>query len=263
MVGGWGWGIGLGLGVDRGALVGDFSHIAVDMVSSVLHMLDPTVRESNRVRARDNTVGITCLGGVKVGLGVVIGDTVCVGVRLRGLLDSWVICWGSVHNRGSMNHRGSVIRRGGGMVHHRGSRVCWSRGMMHHWRHWAIGWSGMVDSMRHRMVHGMGHRVVHCVWHRVVDSMGHRVGNWMSNKTMVGNRVREVANLLDQRAGKGCCQQRGENESLEKSVVSNRKTGIPHWVFKITSHSHYLYLHFVLSRGAELDWGCDVGGVVI
>ena len=226
MVGG-GWCVWLGFGVDRGALVGDLSHIAVHMVSSVLHVLDPAIREGHRVRARDDTVGITRLGGIEVSLGVVVGDTVGVGVRLGGLLDVdnrvSVIGRGSVDNRGSMNHRGSVIRRSGGMVYHRGSMVCRSRGMMYHWS-WAIGWSSMVDSMRHRMVNSMSNRMVHCVWHRVVDGMGYRVGdvvgNWMTNEAMVSNRVRQVGNLLDEGAGRSCRQQRGEDESLEKSVVS-------------------------------------------
>ena len=235
MVGG-GWCVWLGLGVDRGALVGDLSHIAVHMVSSVLHVLDPAVRESHRVRARDNTVGITSLGGVEVSLGVVVGDTVGVGVRLRGLLDVDNRSRGI--GRGSVDNRGSMICRSGSMVYHRGGMVCRSRGMMYHWS-WAIGWSSMVDSMRHRMVNSMSNRMVHCVWHRVVDGMGYRVGyvvgNWMGNETMVSNRVRQVGNLLDEGAGGSCRQQRGEDESLEKSVVRNLSFSL-----KFTSHSHYL-----------------------
>ena len=217
MVGGLGGDVRLGLGVDGGALVGDLGHVAVDVISSVLHGLDPAVGKGDLVRTGDNTVGIAGLGSVEVGLGVVVGNTVGVGVRLRGLLD--------VHNRGRGIGRGSVDNRGRGMVYDRGSVVGRSRGMVYHWGHWAIGWSSMVNSMRHRMVDGMGNRMVHSVWHRVVDCVGHRVGNmvgyWVGNKTMVGNRVRQVGNLLDQRAGRGCRQQRGEDESLEKSLVSN------------------------------------------
>ena len=247
MVGGWG--IWLGLGVDRGALVGDLSDVAVNMVSSVLHVLDSTIRESHRVRSRDDTIGITSLCGVEVSLGVVIGNAVGVGVRFRSLLDvsnrGSVVGRGSMDNRGSMNHRGSMICWSGGMVYHRGSMVCRSRGMMYHWRHWAIGWSGMVDSMRYRMVHSMCNRMVHSVWYRVVDGMGHRVGymvgNWVGNETMMGNRVRQVANLLDYGAGRSCRQQRGEDESLENRLSvtchSPRKTEIPDWVFK-SLHIH-------------------------
>ena len=228
-----GWGIWLGLGVDRGTLVGDFSDVAVHMVSSVLHMLDPTIREGYRVRSRDDTVGIARLSGVEVGFGVVVGDTVGVGVRLWGLFD--------VDNRGRSIGRGSVDNRGS--MNHRGSMVCRSRGMMYHWSHWAIGWSGMVDSMRHRVVNSMGNRMMHSVWHWVVDGMGHRVGNmvgsmvgnWVGNKTMVSNRVRKVGNLLDQGTGRSCHQQRGEDESLEKSVVSDLSFSEFHPIFKITS----------------------------
>ena len=75
MVGGLGSDVGLGLGVDRGALVGDLSDVAVDMVGSVLHGLDPTVGKGDLVRSRDDTVGIAGLSGVEVGLGVVIGNS--------------------------------------------------------------------------------------------------------------------------------------------------------------------------------------------
>ena len=242
MVGGLGGDVGLGLGVDGSALVGDLSDVAVDVVSSVLHGLDPAVGKGNLVRSRDDTVGIASLSGVEVGLGVVIGNTVGVGVRLRGLLDVDNRSRGI--GRGSVDNRGSMIRRSRGMVYHRGGMVCRSRGMMYHWS-WAIGWSSMVDSMRHRMVNSMSNRMVHCVWHRVVDGMGYRVGdvvgNWMTNETMVSNRVRQVGNLLDEGAGRSCRQQRGEDESLENRLSvtchSPRKTEIPDWVFK-SLHIH-------------------------
>merc|ERR1740123_109151 len=118
MVGGLGGDIGLGLRVDRGALIGDLSHVAVDMISSVLHGLDPAVGKGDGVRAGHNTIGIARLSGVEVGLGVVVGNTVGVGVRLRGLLHvhdrGSVVGRGSVHNRGSVDNRGrGVIGRGG------------------------------------------------------------------------------------------------------------------------------------------------------
>merc|ERR1740123_499834 len=119
MVGGLGGNIWLGLRVDRGALIGDLSHIAVDMISSVLHGLDPAVGKGNGVRAGHNTIGIAGLSGVEVGLGVVVGNTVGVGVGLRGLLH--------VHDRGSVVGRGSMDNRsrgvGRGSVHDRGGVV--------------------------------------------------------------------------------------------------------------------------------------------
>ena len=122
MVSGLGGDIGLGLGVDRGALVGDLSDIAVDVVGGVLHVLDPAIWKSHRVGTRDNTVGISGLSSVEVGLGVVVGNTVGVGVGLRGLLDDsdsgGMVGRGGVDDGGSVDNRGSMD---GG--HNRGSLV--------------------------------------------------------------------------------------------------------------------------------------------
>ena len=107
VVGGRSRGVWLGFRVDRGALVGDLSDIAVDVVGGVLHMLDPAIWKSHRVGTRDNTVGISGLSGVEVGLGVVVGNTVGVGVGLRGLLDDLddrsSVGRGSVHNGGGVD----------------------------------------------------------------------------------------------------------------------------------------------------------------
>ena len=122
MVSGLGGDIGLGLGVDRGALVGDLGDVAVDVVGGVLHVLDPAVGKGDRVRSRDNTVGIAGLSSVEVGLGVVVGNTVSVGVGLRGLLDDSDS--GGMVGRGGMNDGGGVDNRGSmDGVHNRGSVV--------------------------------------------------------------------------------------------------------------------------------------------
>merc|ERR1740123_1380532 len=125
VVGGLGGNIWLGLRVDRGALIGDLSHVAVDMISSVLHGLDPAVGKSHGVRAGHNTIGIAGLSSVEVGLGVVVGNTVGVGVRLRGLLH--------VHDRGSVVGGGSVHNRGRGVVSRGGmdKSVMGDRGSVH------------------------------------------------------------------------------------------------------------------------------------
>ena len=116
MVSGLGCDIGLGLGVDRGALVGDLGDVAVDVVGSVLHMLDPAVGKGDGVGTRDNTVGIAGLSCVEVGLGVVVGNSVGVGVGLRGLLDDSDS--GGMVSRGGMDDGGGVDG-----VHNRGSVV--------------------------------------------------------------------------------------------------------------------------------------------
>ena len=122
MVSGLGGDIGLGLGVDRGALVGDLRDVSVDVVGGVLHVLDPAVGKGDRVRSRDNTVGIAGLSSVEVGLGVVVGNTVGVGVGLRGLLDDsdsgGMVGRGGVDDGGGVDNRGSMDS-----VHNRGSVV--------------------------------------------------------------------------------------------------------------------------------------------
>ena len=201
MVSGLGGDIGLGLGVDRGALVGDLGDVAVDVVGGVLHVLDPAVWKSHRVRSRDNTVGIAGLSGVEVGLGVVIGDTVSVGVRLRGLLD--VDDRGSVVGRGNLHDRGRGVVGRGSNLHNRGrgmvgrgsvdnrGRGVVSRGGVDN-RGRGIGWGG-VDN-RGGVVDGVGHDrggmdsvVGNCV-------MGHRVSN---NRGSVDKRGGVVDGVRD------------------------------------------------------------------
>ena len=133
-----------GRGVDGLSRVGHLGNIAVDVVSGVGDSLDPAVGKRDRVGATDNTVGIAGLSSVEVGLGVVIGNTVGVGVRLRGLLDNNSGC---VVSRGSVDY-GSV-----------------GRGGMHH----MVDGSG-VDSVDKRCVDCMDKRCMHCVV-SVADAM--------------------------------------------------------------------------------------------
>ena len=88
-------GIGLGLtgvatsrgrGVDGLSRVGHVSNKAVGVVSVVGDGLDPAIGKVDRVRSRNNTGAIVGLRLLKVGLGVVIGHSVLVGVRLGRLL---------------------------------------------------------------------------------------------------------------------------------------------------------------------------------
>merc|ERR1740123_761317 len=175
MVGGLGGDIWLGLRVDRGALIGDLSHVSVDMICSVLHGLDPAVGKGDGVRAGHNTVGIAGLSGVEVGLGVVVGNTVGVGVELGGLRN--------VHDRGSVVGRGSVDSRGGNCVV--GHGVSNNRGSMMHsmvsQRSSVDKRGSMVDGVRNNR--GMGKSVVGdrgSVHQRGVvgnSVMGNRVGD--------------------------------------------------------------------------------------
>merc|ERR1740123_168536 len=190
MVGGLGGNIWLGLRVDRGALIGDLSHVAVDMISSVLHGLDPAVGEGDGVRAGHNTVGIAGLSSVEVGLGVVVGNTVGVGVRLRGLLH--------VHDRGSVVGRGSVDNRGRGVV---------SRGGMDN-RSRGVGRGSVHD--RGGVVDGVGQD------RGSVDSM---VGNCVMGHGVSNNRGSMMHSMVGQRSS---VDKRG---SMVDGVRNNRGVG--------------------------------------
>ena len=102
-----------------GAVVGDLGDVSVDRVRVVVHVLDPTVGESNRVRALSVAGTIAALASVEVGVGVVVSDGVVVGVGgdLVGvhLGDSVGNGVGNSvgNNRGVSNHRGSMNNRGG------------------------------------------------------------------------------------------------------------------------------------------------------
>ena len=111
-----------GRGVDCLSGVLNIGDVAVGVVGGVGDSLDPAVGEGDGVRATDNTVGISGLSSVEVGLGVVVGNTVSVGVGLRGLLDDSDS--GGMVGRGGMNDGGSVDNRGSmDGVHNRGSVV--------------------------------------------------------------------------------------------------------------------------------------------
>merc|ERR1719483_782864 len=106
------------LWVDWDSFVGNISNISVVVVSSVLDMLSTAIRKSNIVRSRDNTGSICSLSSVKVSLGVVVSNSVGVGVwfiDICGLnISSWgMISWGSMDywdmiSRGSMDNRGNM-----------------------------------------------------------------------------------------------------------------------------------------------------------
>jgi len=158
-----------GRGVDSLTRVRHLSYITVRVVSGVGHSLDPAVGKRDGIGAADVSAGIAGLSGVEVGLGVVVSNTVGVGVRLRGLLN--------VHNRGSVVGRGSVDNRGN--LHNRGRGVV-SRGSVHNRGRGMIGRGGMDNRGR-----GIGGGSVH---NRggVVDGVGHKRG---SMDSMVGNCV--------------------------------------------------------------------------
>merc|ERR1712128_317522 len=70
-------------------------------------MLGTAVGKSNIVRSRHNTGSISSLSSVEVSLGVVIGNSVGVGVRLINMgglnISSSMDNWGMVDNRSNMD----------------------------------------------------------------------------------------------------------------------------------------------------------------
>jgi len=152
------------------SIIGHLSDIAIISVGGVGDMLGATIGKSNRVSTVNSTIGITCFSSIEGRLGVVISDSILIGVGSRsiglglmvgsgGVVRSWgrlvgrsVNHWSMVsRSRGvvcrSMDHRGVIGSRGRGMVG--------SRGMMDHWGvvgssmvdHWGMIGSSMVYGM--------------------------------------------------------------------------------------------------------------------
>ena len=97
------------LGVLGLASVRDLSDVAINVVGVVGDGLDTAVRKVHLVGALNNTGAIVALSLAKGGLGVVVGNSVVVGVGgdLSKVIKRGSVC-NSVDNRGSMDDRGSV-----------------------------------------------------------------------------------------------------------------------------------------------------------
>merc|ERR1712203_1040167 len=106
------------------ASVRDLSDVAINVVGVVSDGLDTAVRKVHLVGALNNTGAIVALSLAKGGLGVVVGNSVVVGVGgdLSKVIKRGSVC-NSVDNRGSVDDRGSVDNGGGvdGVVGNRGS----------------------------------------------------------------------------------------------------------------------------------------------
>ena len=174
MVGrGRGGDIRLGFGVDWDSLVGDVSDISVVVVRGVLNMLGTTIGKSNIVRSRNNTGSISSLSSVEVSLGVVISNSVLVGVGFVNVSwlnissVSWGISWGSMDN--------------------------W--GMVDSVSHWVVDCMGNWVGNKSMVSKWMGNKSMVGNWVSNKSMVGHwvgnksMVGNWVGNKSMVGNWV--------------------------------------------------------------------------
>jgi len=100
--------------------VGDLRNIAINVVGVVGDSLDTSVRKIDRVGALNNACAIVALGLAECSLGVVVGNTIVVGVggHLSQVADNRGSVGNSVDNRGSvdgMSEGGSVGNYRGGM----------------------------------------------------------------------------------------------------------------------------------------------------
>ena len=97
------------------ASVRDLSDVAVNVVGVVGDGLDTAVRKVHLVGALNNTGAIVALSLAKGGLGVVVGNSVVVGVGgdLGKVIKRGSVC-NSVYDRGSVDDRG-VVDNGSGM----------------------------------------------------------------------------------------------------------------------------------------------------
>merc|ERR1739846_181804 len=161
---GRGRGIGGSIRVSSDSIISDISDISVVVVGGVLDMLGTAIRKSNIIRSRDNTSSITRLSSVEVSLGVVISNSVLVGIGfisigwLRGMV-----------SRGSVDNRGVVDN--GGMVDNWGNSNSMSNWVVDGMSDW-VGNSVSNWVSNYSMVDGVSN------W--VVDS----VSNWVSNHSM-------------------------------------------------------------------------------
>merc|ERR1712115_48026 len=107
----WSWGIGGGNSLWGGSssLIGDISNISIISIGGVLNMLDSAIRKSNRVSSLDIAGTIRGLLSIEVGLGVVISNSIGVGIRRDLISISWgwsMISWSSMGNNWGMDSMG-------------------------------------------------------------------------------------------------------------------------------------------------------------
>jgi len=187
---GWSRYVRLSFGVDRNSLVRDFSNIAIISIGSVLDMLGSTIRKSDRVGST-YTFTITGFSSIEGSLGVVISDSVLIGVGLsRTIISRFMVCWSRRMVGWSMNNRLVNNSNWGRVVGSRGwvSNHCWlvnnNRGRVIGSRGRVVGssmvnwdWGNMVDRGRMRY----NNRALE---DRSVAGVGWSVGGRKSSRSM-------------------------------------------------------------------------------
>ena len=180
------------------ASVRDLSDVAVNVVGVVVDGLDTAVREVHLVGALNNTGAIVALSLAKGGLGVVVGNSVVVGVggdlgKVGGSVSNSVGNGGSVDNRSVVDNGGMVDDRGG--MDHRSS----------------VGHS-VAKTMSNNTV---GKSVAN-------NAMGNTVSNDSVGKTVSGNNsVSKTVTGKELRGSRGRSKEGGDaSKGLKKKNVS-------------------------------------------
>merc|ERR1719320_737769 len=127
--------------VQSSSFIGNISNISIITISMVVHMLGTTIRKSNRVRSRDSSCTISSLFSIESRIGVVISNSISIGVWGRLIRVSWL---SSVISRGNLDNWGSMVGRG--------SMDNWSMDSIN-----SMGNRSMdsMNSMSNRSVHSM------------------------------------------------------------------------------------------------------------
>merc|ERR1719320_596279 len=130
--------------VHSSSFIGNISNISIISISMVVHMLGTTIRKSNRVRSRDSSCSISSLFSIESSVGVVISNSVSIGIGGRLIRVSWL---SSMISRGSMDNWSSMVGRGSmdnwSSMNNRSMDSMSNRGMY------------SMNSMDNRSVHGM------------------------------------------------------------------------------------------------------------
>merc|ERR1719233_2172005 len=93
--------------IDSSSFISNISNISIISICMVVHMLGTAIRKSNRVRSGDSSCTISSLFSIESSVGVVISNSISIGVRGWLIRVSWLgsmIGWGSMDNRGSMDN---------------------------------------------------------------------------------------------------------------------------------------------------------------
>merc|ERR1719228_579526 len=145
--------------IHSSTFISNISNISIITIGMIVHILSTSIRESNRVRSSDSSCTIRRFSSIESSIGVVISNSIIVGVR-AGLI--------RVSSRCSMcNQRG----------------MSYYRGMSNNWSNRVSYGMGNGSSMYNRSMDCMNNWTVDSMNNWSMYSMGSKMGNSsMSNR---------------------------------------------------------------------------------